>query len=144
MNSLRFMGLKANPILYYPGVLSTSVAERIRIKAGQEIHIDFPLRIPKLFAVSGRVVNPSWDARKTRARIRMRPQEHDLGLLATSTNQTESDAQGNFVFTQIVQGLYAISAVDEFNRANEWEKTGTGPRKGLRWQETTFPACSCN
>ena len=27
------------------------------------------------------------------------------GLLATSTNQTESDAQGNFVFTQIVQGL---------------------------------------
>jgi protocatechuate 3,4-dioxygenase beta subunit len=112
MNSLRFMGLKANPILYYPGVISTSGAERIRIKAGQEIHIDFPLRIPKLFAVSGRVVNPRGGP-EARARIRIRPQEHDLGLLATSTNQTESDAQGNFVFTQIVQGAYVISAVDD-------------------------------
>src|SRR6266853_119433 len=112
MNSLRFIGLKANPILYYPGVISKSEAERIRIKAGQEIHIDFSLRIPRLFAVSGRVVNPRGSP-EARARIRIRPQEHDLGLLATSTVQTESDAQGNFVLTQIVQGSYVISAVDD-------------------------------
>jgi uncharacterized protein (DUF2141 family) len=112
MNSLLFMGLKKNPILYYPGVTSRSEAGRIRIKAGQEIHIDFPLRIPKLSAVSGRVIDPRGRPEAS-ARIRIRPREHDFGLLVPSTNETESDAQGNFVFTQIVPGSYVISAVDD-------------------------------
>jgi uncharacterized protein (DUF2141 family) len=112
MNSLGFMGMKKSPILYYPGVTSRSEATRIRIKAGQEIHIDFPLRMPKMFIVSGRVVDPRGRPEE-RAHVRIRPQEHDFGLLIPVTNEIDSDAQGNFAFTQVVPGTYVISAVDD-------------------------------
>jgi uncharacterized protein (DUF2141 family) len=112
MNSLGFLGIKKSPILYYPGVPDRSEAARIQIKAGQEIHIDFPLRMPKMFTVSGRVVNPRGRP-EARARIRIRPQEHDFGLLIPNTNQTETDAQGNFVLSEVVPGTYVISAVDD-------------------------------
>jgi protocatechuate 3,4-dioxygenase beta subunit len=112
MNSLGFMGMKKSPILYYPGVTSRSEASRIRIKAGQEIHVDFPLRMPKLFTLSGRVLDPGGRP-EAKALIRIRPQEHDFGLLIPSTNHTETDAQGNFVLSEIVSGAYVVSAVND-------------------------------
>ena len=106
------MGTKKIPTLYYPGVTSKSEAERIRIKAGQEMRIDFPLRVPKMFIVSGRVVDPRGRP-EARARIRIRPEEHDFGLLSPSTNRAETDAQGNFALADVVPGAYVVSAVDD-------------------------------
>lgn len=112
MNSLGFIGMKKSPILYYPGVTNRSEASRIRIKAGQEIRLDFPLRIPKMFTVSGRVVDPHGRP-EGRAHVRIRPQEHDFGLVIPVTNGIDSDAQGNFLLTDVVPGSYVISAVDD-------------------------------
>jgi uncharacterized protein (DUF2141 family) len=112
MNSLGLLGLTTSPTLYYPGVTNRREAQKIRIKAGQEMRIDFPLRVPKMFIVSGRVVDPRGRPEE-RARIRIRPQEHDFGLLIPSTNQTETDAQGNFALADVVPGTYVVSAVDD-------------------------------
>ena len=112
MNSLGLLGLTTRPTLYYPGVTNRREAARIRIKAGQEMRIDFPLRVPKMFIVSGRVVDPLGRP-EARARIRIRPQEHDFGLLIPSTNQAETDAQGNFALADVVPGAYVVSAIDD-------------------------------
>lgn len=113
MNSLGFLlEMKKSRTLYYPGVTSKSEASRIRIKAGQEIRLDFPLRIPKIFTVSGRVIDPRGLPEK-RAHVRIRPQGGDFGLLMSSMNQTETNTQGNFLLTEIVPGSYVVSVVDD-------------------------------
>lgn len=112
MNSLGFIrGMKKNRTVYYPGVTSKRETARIRIKAGQEIRLDFPLWIPKIFTVSGRVLDPRGHP-ESKATVRIRSQEDDFGLLMSPTNQTETDAQGNFALTDVVPGTYVVSVID--------------------------------
>jgi len=112
MNSLDFLrGMKKNRTVYYPGVTSKREAARIRIKAGQEVRLDFPLWIPKIFTVSGRVLDPRGHP-ASKATVRIRSQEDDFGLLMSPTNQTETDAQGNFALTDVVPGTYVVTVID--------------------------------
>lgn len=97
-----------HPLLYYPGVFKASEAQKIRLSAGQEAHIDLSLRPVKVLTVSGRVLDPNG-----------KPASWADVQLASLTKSNDAfsddlscrtDAEGKFEIKKVLPGSYLSSA----------------------------------
>lgn len=108
MDPMRGRRHRNHPTIYYPGVTRGSEAQKVRVKGGEETHIDFSLRTEKFLIVSGQVRGP--DGEPTEARVALGPR--NLSPVAAMNDEAEisTDAQGNFVFKEVLPGSYVVSA----------------------------------
>ncbi|HEY7405048.1 MAG TPA: carboxypeptidase-like regulatory domain-containing protein [Candidatus Angelobacter sp.] len=97
------------PRIFYPGVFRITEAEKIRVRAGQEVHIDFLLKREKLLSISGQVLAPNG---KPAANARISLQENaTIGrTFLGHPPMLDSDAQGNFLFQDVLPGTYTLTA----------------------------------
>jgi uncharacterized protein (DUF2141 family) len=101
------------PRIYYPGVFRISEAQKIRVDSGQEMHIDFSLKMEKLLNIAGRVVTPDG---KPAAKARVRLSDNTtLGRSFLYLDvMVECDTEGSFVFRGVLPGSYTVTATLDY------------------------------
>jgi len=98
-----------HPTLYYPGVLRRNEAQKIRVKAGQEVRIDLSLRSQKLLIVSGRVIDA--DGKPAQTTVTLDPQDPGPNFWLHPDYSRPTDVKGNFEIKGVLPGSYVVSAI---------------------------------
>lgn len=127
------------PTLYYPGVTRGGEAQKVRVKAGEEIRVDLSLRPEKLLTVSGWVLDPKGKS-AAHAEVVLNPEDGGVTYGRPLLSQYFADAQGKFVIKAVFPGSYLVSATlsspgKEYWTAQPIEVTGdnvTGLQLQLR------------
>jgi hypothetical protein len=104
---------------FYPDVTKSSEAQKIRLGAGQERHIDFPLRTVKLLTIAGRVLDADGKP-PAPTKVVLRPQDPYSVLLRDFRYGVTTDAQGNFEIREVLPGKYVVSATVGERRDEEY------------------------
>jgi protocatechuate 3,4-dioxygenase beta subunit len=94
---------------YYPDVIKSSEAQKIRLSAGQEMRIDFSLRTVKLLSISGRLLGA--DGKPAgKIKVKLSPQDPYSSGPMNFRDGVTTDAQGSFVIREVLPGSYVVSA----------------------------------
>jgi len=94
---------------YYPDVIKSSEAQKIRLSAGQERRIDFSLRTVKLLSISGRLLGADGKP-AAKIKVNLSPQDRYSSGLMNFRDEVTTDAQGSFVIREVLPGSYVVSA----------------------------------
>ena len=105
--------------MFYPNVTKSSEAQKIRLGAGQERHIDFSLRTVKLLTISGRLLGADGKP-PAPTKVMLRPQDPYSMPLRDFRFGVTTDAQGNFVIREVLPGSYVVSATVGERRDEEY------------------------
>lgn len=115
------------PPTYYPGTTDPSQAERVPVRSGDEVRVDFRLRAVDTYKVTGRVLDANGRPVQ-RADVSISP---DNPAMAFSGLQYagETDSGGNFQISGVASGNYTVNASsgqDEQQRIAETPITVSG------------------
>jgi protocatechuate 3,4-dioxygenase beta subunit len=98
--------------VYYPEATKNSEAQKVRLSAGQERHIDFSLRTVKLLSISGRLLGADGKP-AAQVTVNFRPQDPYSSNTALNLRRygVTTDTQGNFVIREVLPESYVVSAI---------------------------------
>jgi uncharacterized protein (DUF2141 family) len=96
------------PRIYYPGVFRITEAQKIRVDGGQEMHIDFSLKMEKLLSIAGRVLTPDGKP-AAEARVSLRDNATIGRSFFDQGVMLDCDADGSFVFRDVMPGTYTVA-----------------------------------
>jgi hypothetical protein len=104
--------------VYFPGVIQSSQAQVIPVKAGEEAQADITMRRVKTVEISGRLIGPTGPA--TSALIRLAPADDSE---SDFDRQDTTDEKGGFHFRNVPQGSYYIYAYQRQETREVYEST---------------------
>jgi protocatechuate 3,4-dioxygenase beta subunit len=94
--------------VYYPGVAQRSQAQKIRVRAGQEMRVDFALMGQKTVTVSGYVIGSNGKP-SPQTMVRLRSQNLET-IISSLRTMGSTDEHGHFAIKGVPQGSYFVSA----------------------------------
>jgi protocatechuate 3,4-dioxygenase beta subunit len=104
------------PSIYYPGVFRRAQAQKITLRPGEEIHVDFTLRPAKPLTVAGVVRGPSGSlASGVEVYLLDRNEEETIDQFSFRQNRAHTDAKGRFQIENVLPADYIISATQQEN-----------------------------
>jgi protocatechuate 3,4-dioxygenase beta subunit len=104
------------PSIYYPGVFRRAQAQKITLRPGEEIHVDFTLRAVKPLTVAGIVRGPSGSpASGVQVYLLDRNEEAAIDQFSFRQNRAQTDAKGHFQIESVLPADYIITATQQEN-----------------------------
>jgi len=90
---------------YFPGTSDAAAAQRVVVQAGREQSVTFPLTVGRLARVSGTVVDPAGSSPNAQVMVSA------AGSGITFSRRASAQPSGVFSLTDVLPGLYTLSAV---------------------------------
>jgi hypothetical protein len=98
----------SHPPIYYPGVAQRSQAQKVAVRSGQEIRIDFALHPETTAVVSGRLLDEKGKPASGES-VALEPRELDT-LFSSLRLSSAADAQGSFAIKGVSPGSYLLQS----------------------------------
>jgi len=96
------------PPTYYPGTTDPSQAERVPVRSGDEVRVDFRLRAVDTYKVTGRVLDANGRPVQ-RAGVSISPDDPAMAFSGLQY-AGETDSGGNFQISGVASGNYTVNA----------------------------------